>query len=276
VRPQLNNPLHQFRDVNTSSYPDIHLFQDDLDVVLWTLLVADEQLGLSSMTAAHVAEVLTHVYRRSLTRQRAAAVLAAAKGLVARRTKAGQTTYSIMKQRSDRIRTQADGIILIDPSRAFSSLRRLNQILDALSGDVLLCDPYIDDKTLLALTAVPKSSPIKLLTLNISDPPQFRRNLQAYQREYGNLEIRVSDTEDLHDRYIIDDAGMWLLGQSLNGIGKKQTFLVLVGANICQLVGTAFSEGGTRQGYGPNMLKADVLNQNVASVVVIWCSRPRL
>jgi hypothetical protein len=236
----LNNPLHQFRDVNTSSYPDIHLFHDDLDAVLWTLLVADEQLGLSSMTAAHVAEVLTHVYRRNLTRQRAAAVLACAKGFVARRTKAGQTTYSIMKQGADRIRTQADGIILTDPSHAFSSLRRLNQILEALLGEVLLCDPYIDDETPLALTAVPKRSFIKLLTPNISDPPQFRRNLHAYQREYGNLEIRVSHTKDLHDRYIIDDAGMWLLGQSLNGIGKKQSFLVLVGANIRQLVTDGF------------------------------------
>ncbi len=240
MRPQLNNLFHQFRDVNTSSYPDIHLFHDDLDAVLWTLLVADEQLGLSSMTAAQVAEVLTHVYRRSLTRQKAAAVLASAKGFVARRTKAGQTTYSIMKQGADRIRTQADGVILIDPSHAFSFPRRLNQILEALLGDVLLCDPYIDDKTLLALTAVPKSSPIKLLTLNISDPPQFRRNLHAYQREYGNLQIRVSHMKDLHDRYIIDDAGMWLLGQSLNGIGKKLSLLVLVGANIRQLVRDGF------------------------------------
>jgi len=240
VRPQLNNPLHQFRDVNSASYPDIHLFHDDLDAVLWTLLVADEQLGLSSMTAARVAEALTHVYRRNLTRQRAAALLASAKGFVARRTKAGQTTNSIMKRGADRVRTQADAIILIDPLHAFSSLRRLNQILEALSGDVLLCDPYIDDKTLLTLTAVPKGSPIKLLTLNISDPPQFRCNLHAYQREYGNLESRVSHTKDLHDRYIIDDASMWLLGQSLNGIGKKQTFLVLVGADIHQLVSDGF------------------------------------
>lgn len=225
MKPQLNNLLHQFRDVNTSSYPDIHLFHDDLDAVLWTLLVADEQPGLSTMTAAQVAEILTRVYRRSLTRQRAAAVLASAKGFVARRMKAGQTTSSIMRRGADRVRTQADGVILIDPSHAFSSLRRLNQILEALLGDVLLCDPYIDDKTLLALTAVPKSSPIKLLTLNISDPPQFRRNLHAYQREYGNLAIRVSHTKDWHDRYIIDNAGMWLLGQSLNGIGRKQSFV---------------------------------------------------
>ena len=151
MKPQLNNLLHQFRDVNTSSYPDIHLFHDDLDAVLWTLLVADEQPGLSTMTAAHVAEILTRVYRRSLTRQRAAVVLASAKGFVARRMKAGQTTSSIMRRGADRVRTQADGIILIDPSHAFPSLRRLNQILEALLGDVLLCDPYIDDKTLLAL-----------------------------------------------------------------------------------------------------------------------------
>ena len=50
----------------------------------------------------------------------------------------------------------------------------------------------------------------------------------------------MSHMKDLHDRYIIDDAGMWLLGQSLNGIGKKQTFLVLVGADIRQLVSDGF------------------------------------
>jgi hypothetical protein len=163
--------------------------------------------------------------RKDLSRQRAAAVLTSSKGLVLKVSKSGITRFRLMRQGADRIRGRAGGIIFVDLSTAFTAPRQLDQLLSSVKGELLLCDSYVDYKTLLAPTSVPPTSPIKLLTLNISDPSRFRRRMQAYQCEYGNLELRTSSTPDLHDRYVIDDEHMWLLSRSLNGIGKKQSFM---------------------------------------------------
>jgi hypothetical protein len=232
----------RFSKVDVSRYPDIHLIADDLDAVLWVLVVGEELAGVSSMTASDVASVATHVFRRSITRQRVAALLSANAALVAEVARTRPLQYRVMKRGADRIRHQSGAVVVVNPETAFTALQQVDQLLANRKGDVRMCDPYIDDKTLVALASIPRGSPIKLLTLNISDAAQFRRKLQAYDREYGNLEIRTSSTPDLHDRYLIDADQMWLMGQSLNGIGKKQSFMVAVGPDVRDLTRAGFDK----------------------------------
>lgn len=238
----MSESVRSFAQVDVGAYPDVHTLDDDLDVALWVLLVGSEKLGLASMSAADVAEAATLQMRRALSRQRAAAVLSSAKGLVARVGRSKPAQFTILRAGVERINGRQGGVLMIDPTTAFSGLQQLDAILGGVNGELSICDPYVDDKTLVALTAVPKAVPIKLLTLNISDPQQFRRRLQAYDREYGNLEIRGSPTPDLHDRYMIDSSRMWLLGQSLNGIGKKQTFIVTIGEDVRAATDRAFRQ----------------------------------
>jgi hypothetical protein len=65
--------------------------------------------------------------------------------------------------------------------------------------------------------------------------------LGAFQRERGGiLEVRVLPQGYLHDRYIIHNDGMLLLGASLKDVGKKQSFVVAIGSDVAQSVATAF------------------------------------
>ncbi len=123
-------------------------------------------------------------------------------------------------------------VLLVEPERAYSGVRAFDKLLAALSGDIRICDPYVDDKTVEVLTAIRTTCQIRLLTKNVQNPARLRRHYQAYQREYGNLEIRVHPTANLHDRYIVSEQNMYLVGQSLNGIGKKQTFIVETGSDL--------------------------------------------
>lgn len=68
--------------------------------------------------------------------------------------------------------------------------------------------------------------------MNINKPKPLKRAIEAYNSQYSNLEIRVVQSRVLHDRYIIDDNNMFFIGQSFNGIGKKQTFIVNIGIDI--------------------------------------------
>ena len=51
-----------------------------------------------------------------------------------------------------------------------------------------------------------------------------------------SIEVRVALKPDLHDRYIIDADSMLILGTSLNGFGKKQSFITKAGQDIRQTV----------------------------------------
>ena len=89
MAPTTSSVVDRFRQVDVAGYPDVHLLESDLDVVLWVLLVASERLSIDRMTAAQVADVATFVEKRALSRQAVASLLLGAKGLVAR---AGRST----------------------------------------------------------------------------------------------------------------------------------------------------------------------------------------
>lgn len=238
----MSDIVDRYQKVDIGEYPDVHLLADDLDVVLWVMLVGSEKLGLTEMTAAQVADVATHGFLRPLSRQHATAMLTSANGAVIRKPRSSPVRFVLMKWGINRIREQQMDVLLIDPMKAFTASQRLDELLNGLKGYVLLCDPYVDDNTLVVLSSISTSCGIKLLTLNISDPAKFRQRFVAYTKEFGNVELRVSSTPDIHDRYLIDASRMWLIGTSLNGIGKKQSFIITVGPDVRGLTEQGFNK----------------------------------
>jgi hypothetical protein len=130
----------------------------------------------------------------------------------------------------------------VDPERALTEIRRMEEILATLKGDIKICDPYLENKTIDFLAECRSSSSIKLLTSNVLKESKLRRDLAAYDKEHASkIEIRISPNGVLHDRYIIHQEGMLLLGTSLNGFAKKQSFLVSLGPDIRDAMEAAFN-----------------------------------
>lgn len=112
-------------------------------------------------------------------------------------------------------------------------MRATEAVLASLDGDVKLCDPYVDGRTIDLLAECTNAQSIELLTMNIKNPTTLKRDVRAFVQQYGvPLEIRVASGRTLHDRYAIDRGGMLLFGTSLNGIGFKQSFVVAVGEDV--------------------------------------------
>lgn len=228
---RLSDLVERMKEVDVGEYPDVHQL-DDLGVALWVLLVAWEKLG-ETLSADEVAVASTRVCRRALSRQMAAHVLDGARGLVAVvRGSRAPRRYEVLRLGEEKIRASKAEAIIVDPARPFEAVQALERLLNSITGQVDICDPYVCGKTLIALAEIPPSRPIRLLTQSISDPPAFRRKLQAYSRQFGNLDLRLPAVPDLHDRYLIDGDRMWWLGQSLNGIGKKHSLIVPVGPDL--------------------------------------------
>lgn len=151
---------------------------------------------------------------------------------VDRRKRQRRWEYILLAEGEARVRSTSQQILLVDPEEAIQAVVGLHDLLSSLKGTVHICDPYLDATTLEHLEACPKAQPVHFLTSNIRDSGKLRRLVGAAASSGYLLEIRSSSTKDLHDRYIIDDGGMVILGTSLNGFGKKQCFVIRAGKDM--------------------------------------------
>jgi hypothetical protein len=148
-----------------------------------------------------------------------------------------------MKAGSDVVVAATRSVVFIEPAAALSRLRVVQDMFGGLRGDVRVCDPYVDSATLDMLAHLDRAASIKLLSVNIKDKGGIVRDTKAFIAEHGKpLEIRLGLTGQLHDRYVIHDDGMLLVGTSLNSIGLKQSFVVALGEDIRASVLRSFAD----------------------------------
>lgn len=216
-------------DANVS---DIHSLPRILDRALWVLenskLEGDEYLS-----AAEVARRLTNVHKIATDANGVRmGFKRAPRGLVHAKKQEGGITYAIMEEGERYLSSLGEPrVVLIEPDKAYSSRRKVEDFFEGCSGLIRICDPHVNTRTLDPLTAVPKGSEIRLLTNNVYDDARVLKEIEAYEKEYSLLEVRVS-RDNLHDRYLILEDKIWSLGHSLNGLGKREAFIISLGQDM--------------------------------------------
>src|SRR5271157_719446 len=192
--------VSRFADVRTSSLPAVGELDDRLKA-FWILRVAAEQLGETALTPAQISTVLRDRYGILLSRQRVEAILAAERGTVACRKRDGRRAYQLMAAGSAEVGSADSAPIFIDPGSGFSGLRQTHALLGAFRGQLRVCDPYAELRTLDMLAECAHVSRIELLTRNVKNAAGFKQALVAFAREHGiPVEVRVAPAGVLHDR----------------------------------------------------------------------------
>ncbi len=168
-------------------------------------------------------------------------------GTVAKTRRERGASFRIMRRGEDEISQVASRALLIDPSRALTSLRAVEEVLRSLKGEIRICDTYVDSKTLDFLAEIKGASTVQLLTENVQDSGRLKRDLAAFQKEHAvPIEIRVSIPGRLHDRYVLHSDGMLLVGASLKDLGKKQSMIVALssafGLEVARIFGRAWHD----------------------------------
>lgn len=178
---------------------------------------------------------MTRAGRQSMARQAAQGHLArlAGEGYVHRtKRRSSADDYTIMAAGEDRIASGAS-VVLVDPARALQEVRDLEKVLGQLKGTVTICDPYLDCRTLDFVGSIKGATSVKFLTERVTDEDKVRRDLKAVEKQIGaSVEVRKASKGLLHDRYIIHDGGMLILGTSLNNFGMKQSFISKAGNDV--------------------------------------------
>jgi len=131
-----------------------------------------------------------------------------------------------------------NSVVFIDANKPFSAKSfALNKILGDDYRELAICDPYIDHNTLdVIFKNCKKKISIRILTANVIDKPadMLKRQLKDLKEEGFNVEIKVYKSSIIHDRYIINEKHIWFSGNSLNHLGTKESFLILLGEDIRQ------------------------------------------
>jgi len=136
-------------------------------------------------------------------------------------------------------------VVFIDGNKPFSAKNHtLKDIFKGSYKEIAICDPYIDLNTLdILFNIFSKGTNIRVLTANITDKPtgSFKRQLQELNNEGIVIEVRKYISSGLHDRYIISEKDLWFSGNSINHLGKKESFLILLGSDIRQSMLSVFN-----------------------------------
>ena len=211
--------------------PSLSAMPDDRRRALWLMLVGREQTRATCAAHAHeISVALRDAYGIAMTRQRVTSLFASERTAVAHQATGRSGRVPAHGSRSGRGTRVGAG------RHIHRTRHRPNGNPDHRVAARLPyrhrphCRSLRDGRTLDLLAACTNADEIRLLTANIAKPTPFTRDLEGFRREH-KVPIMVVQVAPgvLHDRYAIDDYGMVLFGTSLNGIGKKQTFVVAVG-----------------------------------------------
>jgi hypothetical protein len=231
----------EWAKIDKSGLPDVHSLNDERLQVLWVLAAAKRGPEVQGLSANAISEILRDGCGIAMSRQRVAGILQSETRCVARQGNSNPPRYLIMRYGEDELLGSGFRPMFIDPSQALTSIRAVEQLFGELQGNVRVCDTYVDSRTIDYLALSSAASSVRLLTENIQDNSRFKRDLGAFAKQHMvPLEVRAATPGQFHDRYVLHDNGMYLLGSSLKDIGKKQSIIVTLPTDFSREMSKAF------------------------------------
>jgi hypothetical protein len=110
--------------------------------------------------------------------------------------------------------------------------KKLAEIMNDLSGEVRICDPYYGLGILDILEMIPPGCTVHFLTAKTNERrTKLDGPIADFRRDYPKTELRLFlDENVLHDRYILSDDRLILVGQGFKDLGNKESFVVAIPA----------------------------------------------
>ena len=249
--------LTGFGKADTSDLPDFYSLPSLLEQGLWILYVAKEKLGVKRLSRRQIVELAREAKEVKVDDQSLLQAFRRAGNML--HTTYGEdkiTYYEIMKSGKDHLLSvEAAGSVSVfyfEPGEKFSSKRVLSQdIIRGLKGHLKMVDPYPGVRALDVIKEV-ADRPVSFLTRieNLkkdADREAFLRELRDFTGEHTNIEFRSYPNEDIHDRYVISQASLLLLGHSMKDLGGKESFAIVLSAEASRNISSALTEAFDRR-----------------------------
>lgn len=127
-------------------------------------------------------------------------------------------------------------LVYIDGTKPRTDRRELADVFQDLRGIVRVCDPYYGVRSLDSLELVPKRVNVRFLTGRTNEnTTRWAGALSDFKRERPNVELRQANRpQDLHDRYVLSDDRILIIGHGLKDIGSKESFVIALPRTLAE------------------------------------------
>lgn len=205
---------------------------------LWILAVVKDNTDIKRITAKAASFILSELKEINLGEKAILRALARAGDKVKTTKEADKVYYEIMASGRTFLEdsTISPNKVLFftgkaawtDPNKNFP------KIIELLKGDLCIVDPYYGNGTFFVLDKFGKNRKIRFLSERLGNEELnnitiFDNNLKRFKKEFKNIELkRCNKKYELHDRYIIADNGLVVIGHGLKDLAEKESFVIFL------------------------------------------------
>lgn len=176
----------------------------------------------------------------------------------------GRAPIALLKYGYERIYNLANTITrkpkvtvtMIEAGKPRTAHLKLEKMLSDLRGSVQICDPYYGTGTLLRLELLANCNEVRFLTHtpDTGERAILPRAISEFKKEYPQMQFRNSEAGDFHDRFVISESEIILIGQGLKDLGNKESFVIRLPNSIAHDVITSARENFERKWQSATLL----------------------
>lgn len=110
----------------------------------------------------------------------------------------------------------------------------LKVLFGQLNGGVRICDPYYGTGSLVRLDLLTHCSSIRFLTKkpDSGEKTIIGKAIKEFVTQYPQFEFRTHLGADLHDRFVLTESELIILGHGLKDIGGKDSFIIKLNRDL--------------------------------------------
>jgi hypothetical protein len=228
---QQTSLLSVFEDLDDTTKQALADLESPLLLGLATLLISENQAQRQYLSAEHIVAAL-EAAGVSINRNQIVKAFAKASTKINRKILEGDLYYRIMtkgkRQIEPYIQTGEISLSYIHEGKPRTARKILSQLLDNLKGDIRICDPYYGLRSLDALEMISNTCKVRFISAQSSENPiKFSNAINDFRKEHPNVELRIyPSSKSIHDRYILSEDGLLILGHGIKDIGNKESFII--------------------------------------------------
>ena len=220
--------------VTQANLPLIYELSDrPLEAGLWCLCVSKETFGTEYLSFAGLEEILKEFLDLPISAlQLKRAFARAGKNVIrnssSREIKISQPGESYLRSLR---KYEPLNVVYVSPNKPRTATKTLESLVKSLhKGTLLITDPYYGVKTFEVLETFAKHhKQIRFLTAKIGSGEKqamVARVAKDFRKEFGKkVEIKLTSSKELHDRYIIADGIFFVVGHGIKDLGHKESFI---------------------------------------------------
>lgn len=209
---------------------------------LWALQIVKDNTETNKITAKTISYILEKIKEINLKEKAIAGALNRAGDKIKITKDGNKTYYEIMRSGRDAISVdniEGSSVLFFTGSNSWTDPNKnFPKIIEQLKGDLCIVDPFYGSGTFYVLEKFGKKRKIRFLSCSLDSQEQnnitkFGIDLTRFRKEFKNIQMKKYDKGyELHDRYIIADNALVVIGHGIKDLANKESFVAFLPENV--------------------------------------------